>query len=145
METAKKWVINEFKNNIYTRISGVLLTQYLPAHNIQEDSTHLNLQSNFIYNINAKNKIDFTDEIFQIELPIGTISQKSSNYHIMTDNESFEITEHYMFQSGYKLCEHKFGKMEYKFSYVANLKEEALMANTIIQPIRPIGDKCILL
>jgi len=145
MQTAKKWLINEFDNNIHTRISGVLLTQYLPAHNMKDDSTHLNLQFNFIYNKNAKNKIDFTDEVFKMELPIGTISQKSSNYHIMTDNDSFEITEHYMFQSGYKLCKHLFGKMEYKFSYVQNLTEEALILNQIIQPIRPVGDKCILL
>lgn len=145
MQTAKKWLINEFNRDKYTRISGVLLTQYLPAQNLKENSTHLNLQSNFIYNINAKQKIDFTDEIFKIELPIGTISQKSSNYHIITDNGNLEITDHYMFQSGYKLCEHLFGKMEYNFSYVPHLTEEILLQNTKIEAIRPIGDKCVLL
>lgn len=145
MQTAKKWLINEFNKNKYTRISGVLLTQYLPAQNIKENSTHLNLQFNFIYNANAKYKIDFTDETFKMELPIGTISQKSSNFHIITDNGSLEMTEHYIFQSGYKLCEHLFGKMEYSFSYVPNLIEETLILNKKIRAIRPIGDKCVLL
>lgn len=145
MKTATKWINNEFERDKYTRISGVLLTQYLPAHDINENSTHLNLQFNFIYNINAKYKIDFTDQTFQMELPIGTISQKSSNFHLITDNEALEITDHYMFQSGYKLCEHLFGKMEYNFSYVPNLTEEVLILNNIIQPIIPSGDKCILL
>lgn len=145
MQTAKKWIINEFNKNKYTRISGVLLTQYLPAQNIKENSTHLNLQFNFIYNINAKLKIDFTDETFKMELPIGTISQKNSNYHMITDNGSLEMTEHYIFQSGYKLCEHLFGKMEYNFSYVPHLTEEILLLNKQIGTLRPIGDKCVLL
>ncbi|MGM0609259.1 MAG: hypothetical protein ACQESP_12695 [Candidatus Muiribacteriota bacterium] len=145
MQTAKKWLIKEFNKNKYTRISGVLLTQYLPAQNIKENSTHLNLQYNFIYNANAKYKIDFTDETFKMELPIGTISQKSSNFHIITDNGSLEMTEHYIFQSGYKLCEHLFGKMEYSFSYVPNLNEEILILNQKLGTIRPIGDKCVLL
>ena len=145
MQTAKKWIIDEFNKNKYTRISGVLLTQYLPAQNIKENSTHLNLQFNFIYNINAKLKIDFTDETFKMELPIGTISQKKSNYHMITDNGSLEMTEHYIFQSGYKLCEHLFGKMEYNFSYVPHLTEEILLLNKQIGTIRPIGDKCVLL
>lgn len=144
IEVAKEWINDEFNKKNYSSISVVFLTKLLPVQNIEEKTTHLNLEFGFVLNINAKSKYDFNEKLLNMILPIGTISMKSANYHIIADDKKIEVKDQYLYQSGYKLCEYLFGSKMYNFSYVPNLIEEIAIGAKIISPIHPIGDKCSL-
>ncbi len=148
-DVATNWIQNEFNKGIYSSISGVLLTRYLPIHDIKKNTNHLNLEFKFIYNNEAKYKLS-KNNLIRLTLPIGTISQgEIITYSLISENSeiTFKSNDYYLFQNGYQLCELLTPNNKYDFHYKPDFVEEILIMEKhfSIKPIFPKENKGICL
>lgn len=148
LDLVESWINKEFNKGNYSRLSAVLLTRYLPVQNIKDNTTHLNLEFRFIYNKKAKFMLNYKDELFKFELPIGTISQEETVKEFVSVNKQvLELKDYYSFQDGCLICEPIiFNKeLKYEFNYKQNFIEKIIVNNSVITPIIPIKDKLLCL
>jgi hypothetical protein len=104
IEKAKKWVEERFEKSDSSRIAMVILTKFLPAADLERNSTLNSLQVGFCINNNCDSaSIEFIQRnaktALKFAVPIGSVSEEPAHLHLAADGAMLPLEDAYIHQS----------------------------------------------